>query len=88
MAAELAHTMHVAQQIADLEAGRIATLARAKERDVAKVSAAKAADEARHAHLRAELELVQSRLAAAGSPVLTGGLPMPSEAASCMEASA
>ena len=50
--------MQVTHQTADLEAGRLAALAKAKKRDVAKAAAAKAADEARHAQLRAELDLV------------------------------
>jgi hypothetical protein len=50
--AELAHTVHVAQQTTDLEAARVATLAKATEQVAREATLAKARDEALQLHIR------------------------------------
>ena len=71
LAAELAHTMQVAQQTAGLEAARAAALAKAAEREAAEATSSLARDDADNIHLHAELAKVQQRLATARTPSAT-----------------
>jgi hypothetical protein len=59
MAAKLAHTMQVAQQTADLEAKRIAAVARAPEKEASEQMMAKGREEARRLNARLQDELAQ-----------------------------
>ena len=62
--AELAHTMQVAQQTEDIESARVAAMAKAAEKEAAKVARAQYRDEALHLQLQGELAQVQLRLSA------------------------
>ena len=57
LVADLAHTMQLAQQAADLEAARIAALAKVTEKEATEATLAKARDEALKLHHKLHAEL-------------------------------